>query len=39
MIIILILLATVVGFSESYHGLFEWAITHSVPWFWSLYGP
>lgn len=35
----LILLATVVSFSESYHGLFEWAISHSVPWFWSLIWP
>lgn len=38
-ITVLILLATVVSFSESYHGLFEWAITHNVPWFWALIWP
>lgn len=35
----LILVATVVSFSESYHGLFEWAVSHQVPWFWALVWP
>lgn len=38
-ITVLILLATVVSFSESYHGLFEWAITHNVQWFWAMIWP
>lgn len=38
-ITVLILLATVVSFSESYHGLFQWAITHDVQWFWALIWP
>ena len=35
----LIIVATVVSFSESYHGLFEWAVSHQVPWFWALIWP
>jgi Protein of unknown function (DUF2637) len=38
-ITVLILMATVVSFAESYHGLFEWAYSHDVMRFWALIWP